>query len=66
MRFPDGVIRSMRVTLSPWIDKAEREFVKNRVRKWLDEAIKGAGDGVIFEESVLTNGLTKWAEQRGL
>ena len=66
LRLPDGVIRSMRFTLSPWIDKAEREFVKNRIRKWLDEAIKGAGDGVIFEESVLTNGLTKWAEQRGL
>lgn len=66
VRLPDSVIRSMRFTFSPWADKDEESYVRDKVSMWVRNALSAKHLDWQFEESVLNNGLSKWAASRGL
>lgn len=61
---PDVVIRNMKFTISPWLYEYEKSFVKDCIRKWISRAVSGTGEKIQINDSVLSGGLRKWAQQR--
>lgn len=71
VRLPDSVLAKMKFTLSPWADADEKKFVQSKVTALLasvreSKSVDAISGPPAFEESVLSNGLTKWAASRGL
>ncbi len=62
-------IKSMRFTLSPWINEDEELFVRRSLVEWFKIAgRKGViqEDEDVFKKSALKGALAKWAQRRGL
>lgn len=66
VRLPDEVIRGMQFTFSPWADDDEKGYVREKVTSWLIKALATKSIGTKFDESMLNNGLGKWATSRGV
>lgn len=66
VRLPENVLKGMKFTLSPWADDDEKRFVREKVTALLKNALGTNTIDPQFEESVLSNGLVKWAESRGV
>ncbi len=65
---PKEMIANITFTLSPWADDEELRFTKDLLVKWMRLAGRevSSEDTKVFSKSVLSDGLNRWKENRGL
>ncbi len=65
---PEETIANITFTLSPWADDEELRFTKDLLVKWMRSAGRevSSEDTKVFSKSVLSDGLNRWKERRGL